>query len=66
MNCPECGARLNVTRTTDDGRTVWRERKCTPCGWIYTTKERIVDEITPKEAHKPRDWAAQNARRKTK
>ena len=47
MNCPDCGERLMVYRTTPNETTsvVNRERRCTKCQKRFLTTERITGRI---------------------
>lgn len=64
MQCTECGTRLRVTETRDNGAEVYRSRMCDNCQWVVTTREAVVEGEVPKSFFKPRDWAAEYARRK--
>jgi len=42
MICPNCQKdNVVVIDSRDDGRVVWRRRKCLSCGYRFTTYERI-------------------------
>ena len=45
MKCAQCGTKLKVLETRDDGSVVYRTRKCLPCDFLYTTKEELVDGV---------------------
>lgn len=63
MICPSCGGRTHVTETRDAGDIVYRTRRCDPCEWIITSKEKYINGLMPKDAIKPRDWREVRARR---
>lgn len=64
MICRECGTRLRVTETRNKDYTTYRTYKCTPCNWIFTTREDVVEGPIPPEFIKKRDWSETNAKRK--
>lgn len=48
MQCPNChknSSKVIDSRSTDEGRTIRRRRKCENCGYRFTTFERV--EQTP-------------------
>ena len=44
MNCPKCSEGFSMTTDTRHGAEVSRDRMC-PCGFTWTTVERIDDEL---------------------
>lgn len=47
MTCPICGeeARIISSRTSDDGDSVIRKRKCSGCGYSFLTEEVDADYL---------------------
>lgn len=44
MNCPFCSAantQVENSRETNDGERIWRRRKCTVCGKVFSTYEGV-------------------------
>lgn len=45
MNCPKCGSEINyVYRTKKLTASVYRERKCCNCGFVFETDELVIRE----------------------
>lgn len=65
-DCPHCGEKMRVTETRVLGDVIYRNRKCSPCDWIVTTKEEAIEGAMPTEALPKRDWAAVYAERQAK
>lgn len=48
MRCPSCGDDANRvvdTRVSRDGEEIRRRRECEECGWRFTTRERIEQQV---------------------
>lgn len=43
MNCPKCNSPTSVTNSATRDGIVYRRRKCTECGEIMFTQERIAE-----------------------
>lgn len=39
MNCPKCGSKTKVLKVSNKDKFTWRQRQCTKCGYIFSTKE---------------------------
>ena len=45
MNCPNCGGKLHVDSTMNmSDNSIHRRRKCSSCGKIFGTIERVVED----------------------
>jgi transcriptional repressor NrdR len=48
VRCPSCGDDANRvvdTRVSRDGEEIRRRRECEECGWRFTTRERIEQQV---------------------
>lgn len=45
-----CGGRLKVNETRSTEDAIYRTRKCVVCGFLYTTEEKAIEGVIPKEA----------------
>ena len=48
MRCPSCGddaSRVVDTRVSRDGDEIRRRRECEECGWRFTTRERVEQQV---------------------
>lgn len=48
MRCPSCGDDANRvvdTRVSRDGEEIRRRRECEECGWRFTTRERVEQQV---------------------
>lgn len=46
MTCPKCGdEKTNVTNTVAVKTIVWRQRKCSACGYSFATSEQEDEPI---------------------
>lgn len=43
MNCPVCDAKSLVMETRGDDMSIHRRRKCTSCGHLFYTQERVME-----------------------
>lgn len=43
IGCPKCGRETMVTNSRGNGFIRMRERECKECGFIFMTKEEIID-----------------------
>lgn len=43
ITCPKCGTETAVINSRGNGFIRMRERQCKECGFIFSTKEEIID-----------------------
>ncbi len=43
MNCPVCGKKSVVMETRNTPESIHRRRKCTSCGQLFYTQERVME-----------------------
>lgn len=63
--CPACGNAVSLrvieSRPVPDQQAIRRRRRCSGCGYRFTTKERVDDQPVPRDGVKPAIQALERA-----
>ena len=57
LKCPNCATEsLAVVETRQTSEIVYRTRKCSSCGWNFTTTETFAENGIPNTIRKPKKY----------